>query len=182
LSRRAFLLLPLAGCGVLPLAGCGFEPLHAPRAGGVPGAPGDARLAEELAAVRVANIPERNGQVMRRNLERRLEGDRAGAEARYELRAAVFFTSELLGYRRDGAISRVRLLATVQWVLTTRDDPPVIVARNQARTLDAYNIPDLQFFAADISREDMERRLIEELSDQVYLGVVAAMRRRVAAA
>jgi LPS-assembly lipoprotein len=49
------------------------------------------------------------------------------------------------------------------------------------RTLDAYNIPDLQFFAADASREAMERRIVEEVTDRIVLGVAAALRRRLAA-
>jgi LPS-assembly lipoprotein len=174
LWRRAFLLLPLSACG--------FEPLHAPPAPGSGAGPRDPALADRLASVRVALVPERNGQLLRRELQRRFEDTRPGTPARYELRANLVFQPEILGYRRDGAVSRVRFLATANWALVTRDDPPEVVARSAARTLDAYNIPDLQFFAADVSREAMERRLVAELAERVYEGVLVALRARPAAA
>ncbi len=126
-------------------------------------------------------MPERTGQLMRRELQRRLEDTRPGTPARYELQASLVFQPEILGYRRDGAITRVRFLATASWALVTRADPPEVVARSAARTFDAYNIPDLQFFAADVSREAMERRLVAELAERVYEGVIAALRARPAA-
>lgn len=171
--RRGFLLLPLAGCGFEPLHG----PAGAPLAGGG-GRAADPRIAEALASVRVGLIPERNGQLMRRALQRRLEDTLPGTPARYELQASLVFQPEVLGYRRDGAVTRVRYLATVNWALIQRADPPEVIARNTARTIDSFNIPDLQFFAADVSREATERRLVEELADSVYAGVVLALRQR----
>ena len=65
-SRRAS-LLGLGG-GLLGLAGCGFRPLYAP----VTTEDGGAEdIRNELAAVRIGNIPERSGQLLRRDLQRR---------------------------------------------------------------------------------------------------------------
>jgi LPS-assembly lipoprotein len=170
LWRRGFLLAPFV------LGACGFRPMHLPENAAAPTT--DSGLARELAAVRVALIPERNGQLMRRDLQRRLEGSLPGTPARYELQTYLAVTAEVLGYRRDGAISRVRYLASAPWVLTTLGSSPTVIGRNTARTLDAFNIPDQQFFAADASRLDMERRIVEELSERVYEGVVIALRAR----
>ncbi|MCU0888331.1 MAG: LPS assembly lipoprotein LptE [Rubritepida sp.] len=174
--RRGVLL------GALALTGCGFRPLYGPdgerRA---PELAGEPSLLQEMAAVRVARIPERNGQLLRRHLQNRLEDRAPGTLARYELLANLAARTEVLGFRRDGSISRVRAIATVTWVLTDGGTPPTVIDRGQVRTLDAYNIPDLQFFAADTSRDDMDSRIITELGDQVVLGVAAALRRRLAA-
>ena len=172
--------MALGGAGLL--AGCGFRPLYAPDGTRNPAAEASPALAAELAAVRVAPIGERTGQVLRRTLQRRLEGARTGVASRYELQAALTYSVEVLGYRQDGTISRIRYLATGTWVLGTEAVEPVEVGRGTVRTLDAYNIPDLQFFAADASREALERRVIEEVSDRIVLGVAAALRRRLAAA
>jgi LPS-assembly lipoprotein len=175
-SRRALLL-----GGAALLGGCGFRPLYAPDGTRNPGAAESPALLDELAAVRVAPIGERTGQVLRRTLQRRLEGPRSGVGSRYELQASIAYNVEVLGYRQDGTITRVRYLATAPWVLTTDAVAPVEVGRGTVRTLDAYNIPDLQFFAADASREAMERRIVEEVTDRIVLGVAAALRRRLAA-
>ena len=174
-SRR---LIVLGGVGLL--GGCGFRPLYAPDGTRNPGAAESPALAEEMAAVRVAPIGERTGQVLRRTLQRRLEGSRSGVASRYELQTSIAYNVEVLGYRQDGTITRVRYLVTAPWVLVTDAAAPVEVGRGTVRTLDAYNIPDLQFFAADASREALERRVVDEVSERIVLGVAVALRRRLA--
>ncbi|MEI6158379.1 MAG: LPS assembly lipoprotein LptE [Roseococcus sp.] len=180
-SRRAFLAAPLG-----LLAGCGFQPVYAPGGGTNASAGGgiaqnDPSLRRALAAVRVSIIPERNGQILRRTLQRRFEGLEPGIQGRYELDVFLSYATEVLGYRTDGLATRVRIVATVNWALATLAIPREVFERGSARTIDAYNLPDLQFFAADASREDMERRIVAELSDRVVLGVAVALRQRIAA-
>lgn len=174
-SRRRL----LGGIGLLCLSGCGFQPLHAPVETGS-GATAD--LEQELAAVRVAPMGERFGQLMRRDLQRRLESAAPGTPARYQLSLGVGLTTEVLGFRRDGTISRVRYIASGNWTLATLSVPPQIIGRSALpfRTLDAYNVPDLQFFAADTSREAMERRLVDIMAQEVVREVTIALRQHVA--
>ena len=178
-SRRALLVAPL-----LALGACGFRPVYGPggevaSSGVGPNEPG---LRASMATVRVGIIPERNGQLMRRALQRQLEGNQPGEQGRYELDVSLVYATEVLGYQTDGLATRVRIIATANWVLATMGAPREVVDRGSARTLDAYNLPNLQFFASDASREDMERRLVAELSDRVVLGVAVALRRRTRAA
>lgn len=139
-------------------------------------------MRDELAAVRIGPMYERAGQLMRRALQRSFEGSQPGIQARYELDVTLVYGTEILGFRTDGLATRVRVIATSNWVLSTLAVPREVVDRGSARTVDAYNLPDLQFFASDASREDMERRLIAELSERVTVGVAVALRRRMAAA
>lgn len=180
LSRRALLCGGGAGLAFL-LSGCGFRPLHAPlesTAGEVP-----ADVQAELAAVRVGPIGERYGQMMRRDLQRRLEGNAPGTPARYLLNVGIGLSAEVLGYRRDGTISRVRYTARGEWTLTTQSVPPRIIGQSALpfRTIDSFNVPDLQFFSADTSREAMERRLAEVLADEIAREVTFALRQHLAA-
>lgn len=181
-SRRRGLLLSSLGLAAAGLAGCGFRPVYGPEGErNVAGGANDPGMMEQLASVRVAPIGERNGQLMRRALQRQLEGLRPGTQARYDLNASLAWQAEAIGFRRDGTLTRVRYVANANWILSTAAVPPVVVDRGSARTLDDFNIPDLQFFAADSSRDEMERRLITELSDRVVLGVAVALRRRMQA-
>jgi hypothetical protein len=107
-DRRALLALG----GALGLSGCGFRPLYAPITA-EDGSTADIR--DDLAAVRVGNVPERSGQLLRRDLQRRFEGVRLGVPARYTLQVAVTYAAEPLGYRRDGTITRLRYFATGSW-------------------------------------------------------------------
>ncbi|WP_424810798.1 LPS assembly lipoprotein LptE [Roseococcus sp. YIM B11640] len=175
-SRRALFLSGGAGL----LGACGFQPVYAPdgERNSVAVAGQSPSLTAQLASVRVGPINDRNGQLMRRALQRQLEGLRPGTPARYDLAVTFNFAVEVLGYRRDGTPTRVRQLATANWILSTAAVPPEVVDRGAARTLDSFNIPDLQFFAADSSRDAMERRVIDELSERVVLAVAAGLRRR----
>jgi LPS-assembly lipoprotein len=175
LSRRGLLGL---GATALLLGGCGFRPMYAP--GGAGAASGDSALASELAAVRVALIPERFGQLLRRGLQQRL-GTGAGAEtaaARYELRVAPSIAGEGIGFDRTGASSRVRMVATGSWALVRLGVPVEQVATGAARVIDAFNVPPNQFFASDASREAAERRLSEMLSAEIVERLAAELRRR----
>lgn len=168
LSRRAILgVLALA-----PLGGCGFRPLYGSGDGAV-----SAGAAAELAKVRVASIPDRNGQLLQRALEQRLRrhGD---VPAAYDLRCGITFGQDIQGFRRDGIPSRVRSAATANWFLFTAASPPVAVANGAERTFDAFNIPENQFFAADTSREAMERRLVETLADDIVLRLAMVLTTR----
>jgi len=171
-------LLALGGASLL--AGCGFRPLYGPDGarGGAEDFRGEPRLLQEMAAVRVARIPERSGQLLRRLLERRFESLGPPGPARYELQASFASSVEALGFGRDGNVSRVRAVGTAPWTLTDGGRPPAVLGRGMARTLDSYNIPSLQFFAADVAREEVERRMVDELADRIVIGVAAALRRR----
>ena len=113
--RRRVLLrggLGAAAAGLFSLAGCGFRPLYAP----VEAADGSqSDLVEELAAVRVGQIGERSGQLLRRDLQRRFEGSRPGTPARYALQVALSFSVEPLGYRGEGASTGRGTLRTAIW-------------------------------------------------------------------
>lgn len=179
MSSRRGLLLSSLGLASAGLAGCGFQPVYGPDGErNAATAANEPALLDQLASVRVGPIGERNGQLLRRSLQRQLEGLRPGTQARYDLATSLSYQIEGLGYRRDGTITRVRYVATGTWILATAAVPPVVVDRGTVRTLDSFNIPDLQFFAADSSRDDMERRLLVELSDRIVLGVAATLRRR----
>jgi LPS-assembly lipoprotein len=166
----------LGGGSLLGLSGCGFRPLYGPISTEDGGA---ADIRDELAAVRVGNIPERNGQLLRRDLQRRFEGVRLGVPARYALQVAVSYSVEPLGYRRDGTITRLRFVATGSWTLATMAVPPRQIASSAipTRALDSFNVPDLQFFAADSARDAMEQRLVEQLSDDIFRRVAMELRR-----
>lgn len=152
-GRRALLA---AG---LMLGGCGFRPMY--------GAAGPGGATGGLSGVRVANIPERTGQMLRQALGRRLDPQGTGGTARHELRLTLAIENEPIGFRRDGAPSRIRSTARADWRLVALGTPETEVATGREQVFDAFNIPDGQFFAADMSRDAMERRLMEQLADRI---------------
>jgi len=170
----------LSVAGLLGLAGCGFRPLYGP----VTAPDGTSQdIVAELAAVRVGPTYDRSGQLLRRSLMRRMEGMAPGTQGRYLLNVAISMNADVLGYRQDGSISRIRFILTGNWVLSTLAVPPQEIARAGIpyKSLDSFDIPDLQFFAADSARDAMEARMMEDVADQLTRQVILALRRRQAA-
>ena len=170
-SRRA------AVAGLLGLSGCGFRPLYGPIT-----APdgSEAGLEEELAAVRIGPLYDRTGQLLRRSLQRRMEESVPGTPARYLLNVNVDLGAEILGYRQDGTPTRIRFTLNGNWNLNTIAVPPRRVAASGIpyRNIDSFNIPDLQFFSADTSRDAALVRLMDDLSEEVARQVAMALRRQ----
>lgn len=168
-SRRA--ALATLGGGLLALTGCGFRPLYAPER------EGEAPASAELAAIRVAPLGERRGQILRQELERRFQA-RGTATARYDLFFDVNVGADLQGFRRDGSPSRVRYNYTAPYTLRTMAEPPVIVATGTVVAFDAYNVPDAQFFAGIQSSNAADRRLLEQIARDITERLTIALRDR----
>jgi LPS-assembly lipoprotein len=132
------------------------------------GTEADAQVAASLAAVKVGVIPERHGQLLRRRLEEGLTPTgRSVVTAKYDLRVGIGYGVEIQGFRRDGSPSRVRFSATSPWFLFDIGAPPREIARGTERAFDAYDIPENQFFAADVARDTMERQLVDTLAQEI---------------
>lgn len=173
LSRRG--LLVLSGTGLL--AACGFQPVYMPTASGKPG-PAE----RELAAIRVNQIPDRPGQELREALQARLGSDSGEEPQRYTLAASFAISGEGIGILSDTIASRIRLIGRSDWTLRTADAPQIQIASGSARAMDAFNVLDQQYFAADLSNEAAARRLANAVADSIAMQLAMFFRHRAAVA
>lgn len=166
-SRRAALLALVGGCG--------FRPIYADG----PAAPdGRGSVAAELAATRVAIIPERMGQLLRAALNQRLRNGSA-LSAQNELRVAISLTRQGVGVRGDDTASRVRVSAVANYALTALGGgEPLVTGR--AFAADAFNVMSNEFFASQMSGEAADQRLTERLADDIVAQLAAFYARRAA--
>lgn len=158
-SRRGLLR---GAAGLLALGGCGFQPIYGP---GGAASPSDPAVQSELSSVNVALIPERFGQLLRRDLQTKL-GNRGAAGARWELLVGPSFQADSLGIQQDGTATRVRYIATANWTLV-RTDPREPVANGFERAIDAFNVQPNQFFASDMANDATQRRLSQQLAEEI---------------
>src|SRR4051794_39615941 len=99
-SRRALLTAAVAA-SLVSLTGCGWAPLYADRETG----PADA----DLAAIKVAPIPERAGQILALGLQQWLNPSGAPVPSRYLLRTLLTVSRLDLGILTFGLGTRARL-------------------------------------------------------------------------
>jgi LPS-assembly lipoprotein len=156
ISRR------LAYLGTLmALTGCGFQPVYMRTASGKAGP-----AQRELATVYVANIPDRPGQVLRQALQERL-GDDAGSNLAYDLNVSFSISGEGIAIQSDAIATRIRFIGTANWSLVSRDPKRTVLISGNARAVDALNIFDSQYFAADLETEADQRRIAENIATQI---------------
>ncbi len=165
-ARRALLV-----GGAASLAGCGFRPLYGPVSKG-------AAVQPEMAAIFVAVMPERQGQLLRQALQRRFEGADSGVAKRYEVTGGLSITAEGLGIQQDTSSTRVRYNATSGWTLRTLGLQPVDLTKGNARATDGINVNNQQYFAADLEQAAAFKRLAETVADQITLDIAAFFRKR----
>ncbi len=150
------------------LASCGFRPVYGPsKAGG----PGPAQT--ELAAVNVALIPERAGQLLRQALQERFERAGIAAAPRYDLVVAYGVAAEAIAIQPDTSSSRTRVTGTATWKLLAQDAQRTTLASGIARDEDGFNIFNEQYFAADLESETVQRRMAEAVADQITMRLAA---------
>jgi LPS-assembly lipoprotein len=160
-------LVAAAAVGLaLACAGCGFHPLYAP------GGSTQAGLRE----VYVDVIPNRNGQLLRQALQRRLEGSEGGGNEHFELSVALTLASDAIGIQSDNSSSRTRYLGTAHWTLHKPGAFGGKMASGTVRSLDGANVIDEQFFYSDLSGEAIQRRMGENLADQIVQALAAYFR------
>lgn len=142
---------------VMTMGGCGFHPLYAPGGKTVAG----------LRDIFVDVIPNRNGQLLREALERRLEGTGTDGSKQYELSVGLIFTGTAIGIQGDNSSDRTRFLGTAAFTLKEPGFFGKKIVSSTVRALDGVNVIDEQFFYSDLSTDAVERRMAENLADQI---------------
>jgi len=154
LSLKAPLL-----AGLLALSACGFTPLY--------GGDGTADVAQQLDQVKVQNIGERSGQLLRDALEDQLHAAGAPDSELYSLAVAYGINDESVGLQQDSSVTRSRFVATATWTLTPIGDPTKTLANGQATTENAANVIDQQYFALTLETNTINQQLADTLAQQI---------------
>jgi LPS-assembly lipoprotein len=171
-SRRAFVILASASL----LTACGFQPVYMRTASGAPGP-----AQRDLAAIYVNLIPDRPGQLLRQALQDRFEGASASTARRYDLTVSFWTSGTPLGIQPDTTVTRVRVVGNANFSLRAQDPPHTLLLSGSARAVDALNNFDSQLFAADLENETIQKRITQELAEQITLQLAVFFRKRAAA-
>lgn len=168
LARRSVLL------GALGLAGCGFEPVYMPSAGNTSGV-----AQRELAAIDVAIIPDRPGQLLRQALQEKLGGADPSAP-QYTLNVNYWIAGEGIGIQPDNTATYIRMFGNANWSLVARDPARTQITSGYSRVGDSVNIFQNQYFGAELDTERAWRRIADSIADQIALRLATFFRAQAA--
>lgn len=160
-NRRDFLrrlggLSTLAASAPL-LAACGFKPMYGGQAGH--------QVTRYLAGVEVARIADRKGQILRNELERRMERSGGGGSARkrFVLTCKIKETYEELGLSKDDYNTRADLTMSVTFSLASNGRS--LMSGTSEGTV-AYNILDQQY-ATVVSKDNARERALTLIANDI---------------
>jgi LPS-assembly lipoprotein len=141
---------------VLFLAACGFQPLYAEHEVAV--------NQDNLAAIKVAPIKDRVGQILEWSLRDSLNPTDASVETRYTLRVTLTIGYVELGIQRDATSTRARVDVVANFQMVDANGKPVYTGRSQSSGYynelnDAYN--------NEIASEGAIERALRQVSDDI---------------
>lgn len=163
LNRRNF-----AALAALALSGCGFTPLY----GGAQGTNASATLE----TIKVENIPERTGQILRQTLQQDLYRNGQPVQELYSLSVGYAITTTSEGIQADSSSSRGRITATANWSLSPIGNPSKVLTSGTATALNAVNVIDQQYFAGTLEMQAVNQQLANEISAQITAQLMAWFR------
>jgi len=161
---------------LLALGACGFQPLYGDRSA-------DAIKADEgLARVSVGVIADRTGQMLRNELEVRLDPNNLNLPALYGLAVTLEESIGTLAVRRDASATRANLTLTAQYALKSSESGEIIHS-GSVRSRNSYDILGAdKEFSNLTARDEARRRAARDLADQIALRLALALEKRTAAA
>jgi len=163
-SRRRILAILAAA----PLAGCGFHPLYGGQTAG--------EYDPMLAAIKVAPIADREGQILELALRERLNPRGADVRQRYLLTVILGLNRVDLGIQRNATSTRSEISAFANYTLTGAGAP----VTGQTRTVAAFNLQN-DAWAATVAEKDAREHAIQDLADTIALQLALWARRQEAA-
>jgi LPS-assembly lipoprotein len=165
-SRRA-LLIALAAA---PLGGCGFHPLYGGRTAGA--------YDPDLAAIKVAPIPDRAGQILMLSLREKLDPRGANLPVRYTLRTSITVARGDLGIERNA--TSIRGQVDVVAVYDLLGPGGAVLLHGRSHTVSAFNVVQ-DGYATQVAQDDASERALNDISDDMVANLLLFVRNRRAA-
>jgi LPS-assembly lipoprotein len=145
------------------LAACGFHPLYGE---------GRARAIEpQLAAIKIASIPEHIGQLLEWQLRNDFNPDGGAVTPRYALHVVLALRQDFLATQSNAIATRGQVSAAADCALTTLDGKKVLY-RAQIESIADYNI-DSDAYASEVGKSGAEKRVVRDIGEEIETRLAA---------
>lgn len=155
----------------IAVSACGFRPLYAPPAEDVSG--GSVYAFEELKAVEVALLPDRDGQYLRNKLVRLLQPEGRARVTKYGLQVSFSENKSSLDVQQSAVATRANLSVTANFSLVALSDGRAVHTGN-VRATGGYNIFDSEFQTL-IAEQGARERALDSIAEQIRIRIATAL-------
>ena len=146
--------------GLLALQGCGFQPLYGDRPG--------ATAIQNLAAINIAIIRDRTGQLLRNELLDRMNPKALNVAPQYSLSVDLTESRQNLAVRRDDTATLANLILSANYTLTANTGDELLTGT--VRSFNSYNISSSDF-ATLAAETDARARAARDLADGITIRI-----------
>lgn len=168
LNRRSALKLLIAGGSAGLVSGCGFQPLYGRR--GRDNLDGQ-RVVGGLKTIQVATIPNRTGQILRRELQILMSGGRPDPRPRFELSVGLSETVVRQALLDDDSASFSRLDLVAPYRLVDRETGETVTS-GESNGSSSFNVVQSQFAnlnAVEGAREQAALLIAQDITRRLSL-------------
>lgn len=159
--------------GLLPMTACGFRPLYAGRK--TDDSVSGRQLIQEMAAIFIDEIPEREGQILRRTLVDRLtpKGEPEAPQYRLSVQLSDLSVSEQ-AVRKDNLATRYVMTLKASYKLYSYPENRILLSDSTAgRTgYDVQRSP----YATDVAERVAKERIVRIMGDDIALRLAAFLK------
>ena len=158
LSLHKFVTFTFMMICVSFVSACGFQPIYSQQ--------NQMQVAQHMTQIRIANIADRHGQMLRNQLIDKLYGTSTYPTApKYNLEIRNFSEKiDSVGIKKDATTTRGRITMTGQLILT--DFSGKTLLNRKLKAINSYNILEDQYGTL-ITRQDAQERTIKELASDI---------------
>ncbi|MHA1565988.1 MAG: LPS assembly lipoprotein LptE [Alphaproteobacteria bacterium] len=160
LYRRAYRHILTILAGFLVLQACGFQPLYGDRPG--------ATAVENLAAINIALIRDRTGQLLRNELLDRMNPRALNVAPQYSLTVDLSESKQNLAVRRDDTATLANLILSANYILTASTGDELLTGTVQS--FNSYNISSSDF-ATIAAETDARARAARDLAEGITIRI-----------
>lgn len=161
MARRALLLL----LGIV-LTGCGFRPLYAPR--------GPQDWDRDLAAIRVAPIRDRPGQILELALRENLNPGGQSVPALWQLQTQLNVSRSDLGIQRNATATSSEITVSANYALVDTKSGKQVYANSSRAISDFNQLTDA--YATQVAAEDARDRALQQVAEEMTMRMAVFVR------
>lgn len=165
----AFSSLLLGGCGFTPMYGNKNDLTNPFKVNGL----------EELQAIKIGAIPNRDGQLLRNALLERLNPYGEPQSPQYRLTTDLNFTKSGIAVRRDGTFQRYKVTGTANFSLIDLQTGKILY-KDTASQVSTFIVTDStagSAFSATVSERSEEKNLTRLIADEMTLSILSFLER-----
>jgi len=164
-SRRSLLI----ALGAAPLGGCGFHPLYGGRLAG--------DYDPDLAAIKVAPIPDRQGQILAMELGEKLNPRGVDTKVLYILNVRLSVAQNNLGIQRDATSTRGEVDARADFELRPVSALGQTAYTGRSRAVSSFNVLT-DGYATMVAADDARDRALNDLAEDILVKLQLYVKRQ----